>query len=72
MTEASSCDEKDRLLDEYQKATTLYSQFVRDLVKSVGLLEVEFEFVSRTTIRARQAAQTARERFYKHLEEHGC
>ena len=69
MSEVRGCTEKVRLLYKFQDATTLYSQLVRDLARTA---ESQYEFVSRTTIEARMASQAARERFYKHVEEHGC
>jgi hypothetical protein len=57
MTEISGCDEKVRLLNEFQSATALYSQRVHDLAKSAGS---EFEIVSRTTVQARQIAELER------------
>jgi hypothetical protein len=68
------CAEKLRLLFEYRNATILYSNRVALMADiAAGLLpKREFALLSKIESQAHENCHQARERFYKHLEEHGC
>jgi len=70
----SRCEEKLRLLFEYRNATQLYSNgvaFMADIAAGL-LLKREFALLSKTATQAHQKCLKARDRFYKHIKEHGC
>jgi len=68
------CNEKLRLLFEYRNATNLYSNRVALMADiAAGLLpKGEFALLSKIASQAHENCLKARERFYKHIEEHGC
>jgi len=68
------CNEKLRLLFEYRNATNLYSSCVALMADiAAGLLpKREFALLSKTATQAHEKCLKARERFYKHIEEHSC
>jgi len=70
---SANCDEKFRLLCEFQKATRTYSRLVGDMAKLAGAIpQIEYAVLSRTASKAHEVCLAARERFYKHLSEHQC
>jgi len=67
------CEEKFRLLTEFRKATQAYSSVVGDMAKAViGLPREEFLFLRAKSQQEHEALLIARERFYQHMQEHGC
>jgi len=69
-----NCNEKLRLLFKYRNATSLYSSCVALMADiTAGLLpKREFALLSKTATQAHEKCLKARERFYKHIEEHSC
>jgi hypothetical protein len=73
MGESANCDEKLRLLLEFQKATRTYSRQVAEMAKLAGAIpQVEYAVLSRAASKAHEVCLTARERFYNHVSEHDC
>jgi hypothetical protein len=66
-----SCDEKMRLLLEYQRMTQAYSNAVGRMAAQ-GLTEYEFERLSAVTEKARHASIQARANLDRHIAQHGC
>jgi ABC-type transporter Mla subunit MlaD len=67
------CDEKARLLQEYQAATDKYSGAVRTLAQTVGnVSKEEYERLRKTTEKARHTANDARGLLDLHVSRHGC
>ena len=67
------CDQKARLLQDYQEATDIYSANVRTLVQTVGnVSKPQYEHLSKTTEKARHAANDARGLLDLHISQHGC
>jgi hypothetical protein len=68
------CEEKLRLLFEYRNATNLYSNRVALMADiAAGLLpKGEFALLSKIASEAHERCVEARERFYRHMAEHGC
>ena len=64
------CEDKTRLLIEYNSLLRKYSQAVSDLVSYIGY--EEFEFIRHTTRNAHALAEKARQELEKHVAEHGC
>jgi hypothetical protein len=71
MSFVERCEEKLRLLIEYQNRTAEYSLAVSELAFRCTSNE-EFEGMSRAAEKARIASQNARERLMRHVEEHRC
>ena len=72
MSRLLSCEEKRALLLTYQSATDAYSRTVTHLVKGVGALYGEDEFLNQHVKAARKASVEARERLSRHVAEHHC
>jgi hypothetical protein len=68
------CEEKLRLLFAYRNATNLYSNRVALMADiAAGLLpKGEFALLSKIASEAHERCVEARERFYRHMAEHGC
>ena len=68
------CEEKLRLLFEYRNAANLHSSRVTLMADiAAGLLpKGEFALLSKIATQAHEKCVEARERFYKHIEEHSC
>ena len=68
------CKEKLRLLFEYRNATNLYSNRVALMADiAAGLLpKGEFALLSKIASQAHDECLEARDKFYKHIAEHGC
>ena len=67
----ASCDERIRLLVEYQRATAEYSAAVGDLAARIISVS-EYKQLSASAKTARQASIDARERLERHIAEHHC
>jgi uncharacterized membrane protein len=65
------CEEKMRLLLEYQRMTQAYSNAVGRMAGQ-GLREHEYERMSAVTEKAREASIQARANLDRHIAEHGC
>ena len=67
------CEQKLRLLFELRKATLLYSARVSELAEIAGTIpKAEFALLSKAATQAHEICVSARECFYKHIQEHGC
>lgn len=67
------CEEKKRLMQEYQRTTEIYSAAVNDLAKKMGVvLKPEYERLSAATEKARHTSADARDRLERHIAQHGC
>ncbi len=68
------CEEKLRLLFEFQSATGSYSASVAAMAKIVGglLPKVDFDLLSKAANSAYEKCVKARDCFYNHMREHGC
>jgi|RhiMetdeSRZDD1v2_1073273.scaffolds.fasta_scaffold774694_1 hypothetical protein len=68
------CAEKLRLLLEYRKSANLHSAHVALMADiASGLVQKEeFAWLSDLASHAHQKCTHARERFLKHMDEHGC
>ncbi len=68
-----ACQEKARLVQEYQKATETHSAAVRALVRMVGLgSKNRYQELSKTAETARHCANDARGLLDAHIAQHGC
>ena len=69
----ADCPEKERLLREYGKAAAVYSQAVRHLSDSLGVVPSDDYEALRVSVEdARQACEAARIEFDNHLRDHRC
>jgi hypothetical protein len=67
------CDVKNSLLDCYKDATTAYSAAVKQLQKSIGILEPSaFEDLRKVAEDHRNQSEQARFDLGQHLRSHGC
>ena len=67
------CEEKTKLLFEYQQATAQYSKAVSALTRNIGLVpKNEYDRLRTATERARQLTQIARENLQTHTHKHQC
>ena len=70
---ALGCDERARLLNEYNSATMAFSASVAELVQKPGTtLEGEYKRLKNAADQARIATEQARLNLEKHIAEHGC
>jgi len=69
-----SCEEKLRLLSEFQNATKLYTARVGAMAEAnAGIIATaEFVRLSKIATQAHEKCLEARDNFFKHTEEHGC
>ncbi len=72
MSDGNLCEEKLRLLREFQEATVSLSARVSDMANMAGIPEDEFARLSRAATAAHEKCLAARDRFYNHLAEHHC
>ena|ERR1041385_419110 len=73
MPSIEHCTKKVQLLQEYQKATEVYSLAVTDLVKKIGIVaKVEYERLTDLSEICRDRSSHARDRLNRHVAEHGC
>ena len=67
------CEEKTRLLLEYQKATEMYSQKVAELAKNIGIIaQAEYKWLTKVSEACRHESADARDRLERHIAQHGC
>ncbi len=66
-----TCEERLRLLVEYQRATLAYSTMIGDMAVR-HIPRVDYERISLATDKARQTSIDARKRLERHIAEHGC
>jgi hypothetical protein len=66
------CEEKETLLEKYEKSVRAYSEAVRLLFDGASLPLAEFEVVYNVAVEANEASQVACQAFLRHGEEHGC
>jgi hypothetical protein len=68
-----SCEEKTRLLNDYDHLESAFSATVSDLAKLAGTTtKHEYEVLKARTDLARGYAEKARKAFEEHVAEHGC
>jgi hypothetical protein len=68
-----SCEEKNRLLREYETATVAFSAAVKELRRRMGTSpKEEYERLSETSNEARVKAEQARLALEQHIAAHGC
>ena len=66
-----ACDEKDRLLDEYNQAVTKWAQAVQGLSDAGMSQSVYLDLLSRVD-EARANTNRAKAACARHVAEHGC
>ena len=67
------CEEKARLLAEYERTTSEYSAAVKDLVEHRGISpKVHYDELIATTHTARRRCEEARGELERHLAMHRC
>jgi len=68
------CEEKTRLMQEYQRTTALYSAAVNRMARKMALPENAnyFDGLMVASRRARHASMDARELLERHIAQHGC
>src|SRR5262249_53119243 len=69
--EALACPDKLRLLVEYQKSVQAHTATISDLVIEILSLE-QWNRLKAAADSARDASNEARDRFERHIAEHGC
>jgi len=72
MRHANLCEEKLRLLREFQEATVSLSSRVSDMANMTAIPEDTFVRLSHAATAAHEKRLEARDRFYNHLAEHRC
>jgi hypothetical protein len=66
-------EEKNRLMQEYQRTTEIYSAAVKSLAKKMGVIpKSEYVAMSASTEQARYNSMDARDRLERHIAQHGC
>src|SRR5262245_13573119 len=67
------CEEKSKLISEFQKTTNLYASCVLEMTRAVGHIHhAEFELLKRLVDRAYEACGQARTALYEHTIQHDC
>ena len=66
-----TCEERLRLLLEYQRLTQAYSTTIGYMVVT-GISQAEYERLCLAIEKARQDSVDARKRLDRHIAEHGC
>jgi hypothetical protein len=67
------CEERDRLLHEYNAAVRGVSQAVAKLADLAGTSSgSDYQLLSRENDRAKARLKKARSEYERHLSEHGC
>jgi hypothetical protein len=70
---ALECAERDRLLSEYRRATTLYSSAVAELSRMIGISSIDdYRKLHDAAETARLRSNEARDRVTRHLADHDC
>jgi hypothetical protein len=68
-----SCEEKNRLLREYEAATVAFSQAVIELRRKMGTSpKEEYKRLAQVSNDARVTAEQARLALEQHIASHGC
>jgi hypothetical protein len=68
-----SCEEKNRLLREYEAATVAFSAAVQELRRRMGTSPREdYKRLERVSSGARMKAEQARLALEQHVASHGC
>jgi len=67
------CDQKNRLAQEYESATTQFSEAVKELRRQMGTsLKEEYARLDRAANEARVKSEHARLALEEHIAAHGC
>lgn len=67
------CDDKSRLIQEYQRTAEFYCAAVNNLAKKIGIVQkAEYERLSAATEKARYLSADAHDRLEHHIAKHGC
>ena len=67
------CQDKRRLLADYQNATEAYASAVAELARMIGVVaQADYGVLTVATQRARRLSASAHEALEAHLDEHGC
>ena len=67
------CQERLRLMDEYNRATMAYSDAVSVQFSKIGIvLKSEYDALKRATEETRHASIDARNGYRRHIAQHGC
>jgi len=67
------CEEKNRLVAQYEAATTNFSEAVAELRKKMGTsTKEEYQRLERATNEARVKSEQARLALEQHAAKHGC
>jgi hypothetical protein len=70
---ARPCEEKARILLDYQTATELYSSAVAELVSKMGVVpRTEYDKLLEAAEKARQLSADARDSLDRHVANHHC
>jgi hypothetical protein len=67
------CEEKARLTEEYDAATSRFSEAVTDLRRSMGTSpKEEYDRLTGVSMQARMNSEQARLSLEQHIASHGC
>jgi hypothetical protein len=73
MGEMKECEEKVRLLEEYQEASQRYASSVRELKQKIGTTPKDrYDGLHRASDEARVKTEQARIALEQHMAAHGC
>jgi hypothetical protein len=68
-----SCEEKARLVKEYDDATLAFSDAVQELRRKIGTSpKAEYERIERISSKARVKSEQTRLALEQHIAAHGC
>ena len=68
-----NCEEKTRLLTEYEAATSLFSEAVKELHRKIGTSpKEEYQRLERISTEARVESEQARLALEQHISTHRC
>jgi len=68
-----SCEEKNRLTQDYQAATVTFAEAVGQLLRNVGASTMaEYERLQRISEQARMKSEQARLALEQHIAAHDC
>lgn len=69
----SSCEEKQRLLLEYERSIEMYSSAVSELARQTGIIsQEEYTQLHWDAEVNRQISAAVRSRLERHVAQHGC
>lgn len=67
------CEEKTRLVSEFEAATTKFAEAVTELQRKTGTSQKnDYERLSHATVEARVKSEQARLALEQHIAAHGC